>query len=533
MSKNGVQGLVESHIQERQRRQEALVRGWSKHINAIDEHLKSKQGRTMTDIEKMNVAQCLENALDYSARGSQSSLFEATTEDSVKFLGIQLPVIAALLPSLALNEIASVQALDRRQGAVFYLDVQYGSDKGEISKGDSMLSALTGHARGSAQRQFASTLVKKEATGIDTTGSYTVEYCPGVDVTSNRKDHPERTIVLRDGDGSIVASDSYVYSGAIGDHAGSLRDTSNREQGTITAAGVLTISGANISTASGDGYTVDYCYQYDLPTNTTSGIEVNRKGVPEANVAMASSTVTALDFPIRSKYSLGAAIDVQRAHGINLESEITKYLGGEVRFTIDHFGIDLIEQAATGAIVQGNPFASDGANVQPAAPITAWNAAINTGQEWLWKKQEFNDRVEQGNVNIIERTLRGMATFIVAGNNVARVIRQLPNFKPASVGKTPPTGPYKMGMLDNRVVIHDPFLSNSNRYIMGYKGDSFLLSGFAYCPYIPLLSTPTLVTSDLFAQKGFLSAAGFKILNAGMYTYGDISGLGTAAAVNS
>lgn len=232
--------------------------------------------------------------------------------------------------ALALNEIASVQALDRRQGAVFYLDVQYGSDKGEISKGDSMLSALTGHARGSAQRQFASTLVKKEATGIDTTGSYTVEYCPGVDVTSNRKDHPERTIVLRDGDGSIVASDSYVYSGATGDHAGSLRDTSNREQGTITAAGVLTISGANISTASGDGYTVDYCYQYDLPTNTTSGIEVNRKGVPEANVAMASSTVTALDFPIRSKYSLGAAIDVQRAHGINLESEITKYLGGEV-----------------------------------------------------------------------------------------------------------------------------------------------------------------------------------------------------------
>lgn len=100
-------------------------------------------------------------------------------------------------------------------------------------------------------------------------------------------------------------------------------------------------------------------------------------------------------------------------------------------------------------------------------------------------------RFEEGNVRIIDRTLRAMATFIVAGSNVARVIRQLPNFKPASLGKTPPTGPYKMGTLDNRVVIHDPFMTDysgapgtgANRYIMGYKGDSFLTAGFVYAPY--------------------------------------------------
>jgi hypothetical protein len=100
-------------------------------------------------------------------------------------------------------------------------------------------------------------------------------------------------------------------------------------------------------------------------------------------------------------------------------------------------------------------------------------------------------RFEEGNVNIISKTLRAVATFIIVGNNVARVVRQLPNFKPAALGKTPPTGPYKMGELDNRIVIHDPFLADygnnlgANRYIMGYKGDSFLTAGFAYCPYIP------------------------------------------------
>jgi len=384
--------------------------------------------------------------------------------------------------ALVLNEIASVQALDRRQGAVFYLDVQYGDEKGEISSGESMLSALTGHKRGVNQRRYASTLVGKEATEITGTGTQTLKYSPGVDVSSNRKDHPERTIRLYDTTGTLVASDSYVLSGASSDHAGSLRTSANVEVGTVTAAGVLTITG-NVDATSGDGFLIDYCYQYDLPVNETNNMEIGRIGVPQANVAMASSTVTALDFPIRSRYSLGAAIDLQRAHGINLESEITKYLGGEVRFTIDHFGIDMIEKAATGAIKQGDPFASDGTNIEPADKIDDWNAQINTGQEWVFKKEELNDRFENGNNNIINKTLRGMATFIVAGNNVARVIRQLSRFKPASLGKTPPTGPYKMGTLDNRVVIHDPFLSNQNRYIMGYKGDSFLQAGFVYAPY--------------------------------------------------
>jgi hypothetical protein len=211
--------------------------------------------------------------------------------------------------------------------------------------------------------------------------------------------------------------------------------------------------------------------------------------------------------------------------GCNLENEVVKYLGGEARWTVDHYGIDLMDDASYGS----------GA----AATITAWNAVVGSGKEWLWIKHEFLDRIEEGNNNIIEKTLRAMATFIVAGSNVIRVLRQLPNFKPASLGKTPPTGPYKAGTLDGRVVIHDPFLKNitvdgtailgTNRYIMGYKGDNFLMSGFIHAPYIPLFTTPTLVTNDLMAQKGFYSASGFKVVNAGMFTYGKITNLGTSA----
>ena len=119
-----------------------------------------------------------------------------------------------------------------------------------------------------------------------------------------------------------------------------------------------------------------------------------------------------------------------------------------------------------------------------------------------------------------------MATYMVVGNNVARVIRQLePHFKPdPGLGKSVPTGPHVLGTLDGRLVIQDPFYP-TNRFVLGFKGDNYLFAGFIYAPYIPLFATPTLVTSDLEAQKGFFSAAGFKIINGGLFTYGDISGL--------
>ena len=75
--------------------------------------------------------------------------------------------------------------------------------------------------------------------------------------------------------------------------------------------------------------------------------------------------MTAEDFPLRANYTLAAAIDLEKAHGINLEDEIVKYLGGEVKFTMDHLGIDLMNDASQGADAATTPgtyTATPGAN---------------------------------------------------------------------------------------------------------------------------------------------------------------------------
>lgn len=395
-------------------------------------------------------------------------------------------MISALLPSLALNHLGIVQALDRRQGAVFFLDVQFGTTKGSLTKDTTMIGAKTGHASSLAARRFATEDVLGEVIGAAGSTSYagTLTFFP---IRAG-------TVTVTDGTETFTDNGSGVLVSSV---SGGVNGTINYTTGAFAVT--FSVTTTVIPTSN-------YEYRYEL---VAAGA-----GVPDVNINLTSETITAKDFPLRARYTVGAAIDLEKAHGISLEDELVKFLGGEIKFEIDHFGIDLIEKTA---------IATDGT---AADPIGTWNASLGTGQEWVWTKLEFLDQIEKGSNAIITKTLRGVGNYIIVGNNVARVVRQLaPHFVPApGLGKIVPTGPYVMGTLDGRTVVHDPFLK-SDRYIVGFKGDNFLFAGMIYAPYIPLFATPTLLTSDLQAQKGFLSSSGFHIVNPGMFTFGEISNL--------
>jgi len=92
--------LVQSQLKTLHDQQEALMRvpRIKKYMDIVGKHVNETQGRDMSIYEKRNLAQCLHNAIIDTALKAGTRLFEATTEDSIAFLGIQLPVIAALLP---------------------------------------------------------------------------------------------------------------------------------------------------------------------------------------------------------------------------------------------------------------------------------------------------------------------------------------------------------------------------------------------------------------------------------------------------
>jgi len=486
MSK-GIESLVESRLAAMSQDRERLTKAWGPHIGAVESYF-AKQGKTITENDKRNIARCLENALLEGGIKSRSSIFETTDSSAIQFLGIQLPVIAALLPSLVLNKLAVTQALDRRSGAVFYLDVKYGTAKGSVTAAQDMMNARTGHNATVGGREYASVRVKNEVITGTTGPNAPLAYLPVVSGSTIITNGTE-TLTVVSSSGGVDVLGSSLSSG---------------RTGTVTlATGLWTISGA----LSGGG-AMTASYMYDWQTGGVGGsITAN---VPEVNIAVTSSTITAEDFPLKALFTLGAAIDLEKAHGLNLEDELVKYLGGEVKFTMDHLGIDLMNAASITAAAATSP--------------GTYVAAPSVGEAWVWKKYQFLDFVEKANVAIIQKTLRAVCNFLVVGNDAARLIRQLaPNFVPAAgLNTMVPTGPYELGTLDGRLVIHDPLLGNTE-ILFGFKGDNYLFAGFLFAPYIPLFATPTLVTADLKAQKGFLASAGYKVVNAGMYTHGAIT----------
>lgn len=492
-----------------EQRRDALANkpGIKPYLAEVDKYLDKTQGRKMTVMERRNIAQCLDNAILEGGCRQGQRLFEATTtEDHISFLGIQLPVIAALLPSLVLNDIATVQALDRRIGAVFYLDVSASGAKGDVDADETLYSSKTGYNSKRGARRYAMAASERELiqTG-DGTKTSTTLVAPGIILMANAI--IERKTALGVYSTIATCSSDGTFVDVVGDGI--------TVSGSIAAAGTYTITVSGLDSA--DEVRLTYFYQYDLPVDANG----NKNGVKEEDVTVSQETLTAIDFPVRAKYSIGASLDLQKAHGLNLEDELTKYLGGSVKFAIDQKGLDMIVDAgsATGA----------------ATAVTSWNAAIHSGQAWLWHKYEFLDRLIEGSNNIYNKTKRGVANFMVCGNNVARVVRQLGqngDFKPsAALGKQVPTGPLNIGnvpTVNNMVVIQNPDM-DSDAYVLGYKGDNYLMSSFIYAPYIPLFATPTLITSDMIAQKGFLSAAGFKVINNGLFCAGAITNLGSTA----
>lgn len=190
---------------------------------------------------------------------------------------------------------------------MFYLDVKYGDNKGSIATGTTMMSATTGHSRTTAGREYASVRVSTESMGYLAT-SGTFAYPPAV-LGSVVVTNGTETLTDAVTPGTLVSS----LSGG--------------------ATGTATTTGWWISAGLTGGGTTTVTYKYDW--QTYSGTTTNQGSVPEVNIAVTSSTITAEDFPLRAYFTLGAAIDLEKAHGLNLEDELVKYLGGEVKFTIN------------------------------------------------------------------------------------------------------------------------------------------------------------------------------------------------------
>jgi hypothetical protein len=238
-------------------------------------------------------------------------------------------------------------------------------------------------------------------------------------------------------------------------------------------------------------------YEYNMECNSD---------LPEVNLVVENEEIVAKTRKLKAVWSFEAEQDLRSQQNISAEAELTAVLAQEINLEIDREVLtDLRNNAGTIAVWDFN---------------TALGDTIKEKYESLFVKV-----TEVSNV-VHRKTLRGGCNWIVTSPEVASI------FETATAGYAPAPsetftsslGVQYVGTISNRWRLFKDPLFPTGQLLMGYKGDSYMDSGYYYCPYVPLTQTPTVLDPDsLCPRKGILTRYGKKLLRDGAKYYARLS----------
>jgi len=266
----------------------------------------------------------------------------------------------------------------------------------------------------------------------------------------------------------------------------------------------------------------------------TTGGSAEDPIIPEIDIKIESLAVTAVSRKLKAKWSPELAQDLNAYHSLDAEVELTQILSEQIALELDREVLnDLLVQAnganlfwsrapgkfvnkLTGASIEvDGGAASDSAN-RPVGPAF-------TGTVRDWYETLVETIIDCGNI-IHRKTLRGSANFIVIGPDVATIFEASVMYKPSysidgqGQASALSIGAEKIGSLSNRFTVYkDPYFPR-NKILVGYKGGSYLETGYVYAPYVPLIVTPTIFAPEDFTpRKGVMTRYGKKMVRSDFY----------------
>ena len=250
--------------------------------------------------------------------------------------------------------------------------------------------------------------------------------------------------------------------------------------------------------------------------------------IPEIDIKIESIPVTAQTRKLRARWSPELAQDLNAYHSMDAEVELTQILSEQIALEIDR---EILGDLLTGA--QGANFfwsrspgkfvnKRTGAEIARTSTLNPGPAFTGTVREWY---ETLTETVIDVANEIHRKTLRGSANFIVVSPDVATILEASVLYRPSysldgdgQVGAPFTMGAEKIGTLSNRFTVYkDPYFPR-NKILVGYKGGSYLETGFVYAPYVPLIVTPTIFQPEDFTpRKGVMTRYGKKMVRADFY----------------
>ena len=278
-----------------------------------------------------------------------------------------------------------------------------------------------------------------------------------------------------------------------------------------------------LDTSFGTGATLTIpSFESDFGVNPASPV------IPEVDIRIESTSVTATTRKLRARWSPEMAQDLTAFYSIDIEVELTNILSEMITLEIDREILnDLLTQAgaanlywsrAPGKIVNK----LTGAEALQSSTLSPGPMAFVNIQEWY---QTLIETVSDVANTIYKKTLRGSANFLVTSPDVCTILEHLVSYKPAyrldsdgQVRDSMTVGAEAVGTLNNRYTVYkDPYFP-ANKILVGLKGNTFLESGYIYAPYVPLILTPVIYAQDDFTpRKGVMTRYGKRMVRNDFY----------------
>ena len=232
---------------------------------------------------------------------------------------------------------------------------------------------------------------------------------------------------------------------------------------------------------------------YDLASSkfTTSEQESLGDSASNAFMEMAFSidkiAVEAKGRALRADYSVELAQDLKAIHGLDAESELANILSTEILAEINR---EVVRTVYRGA--------------KPGAQANVANAGVfdlDVDSNGRWSVEKFKGlmfQIERDANAIAQETRRGKGNIIITSADVASALALSGVLDYDSgisgavggIGEIDDTGNTFVGTLNGRFKVYiDPYsanVSDSQYYVVGYKGTNAYDAGLFYCPYVPL-----------------------------------------------
>lgn len=259
-----------------------------------------------------------------------------------------------------------------------------------------------------------------------------------------------------------------------------------------SAAGVAAGDEALSPFAIAKGYSGDAATGGPSATSSMEA-EAGRK----LSIQVLKQTVEAKTRKLSARWTFEAAQDANSMHGLDVEAEIMQALAQEITAEIDQEILGSLRTLAGTAVdtydqsnVTGTPtFVGD----RHAALAVLINRSANL---------------------IATRTRRGAGNFVVISPTMLTVLQSATTSAFARTTEGPfeaPTNTKFVGTLNNTMrVFVDQYATDSTEILVGYKGEGEMDAAAFYCPYIPLMSSGTVLDPATFEPTvSFMTRYGY------------------------